>query len=187
MLAIGIFSACEKNDKLWDDYDPGTKMGPKKTVLVTVPLKADFSVVPEYAGADGSYAPELPVKLVMVGEGNMSHLGKMFTRMVFWAEGGIVGPYGHGTGVFVAANGDELYIEFDMGEIIWNEEENKDFYPTKFNDEMIISGGTGRFEGARGFIMSNAYVHYPDPADEDDYWHTDFFSYGTLILVKGKK
>jgi hypothetical protein len=184
LVGIGLLAACEKND--WGDETPGKnlKKSAKHSALVTVPIKANFSVVLESGVPDDTYL-EYPYKLTMVGEGTMSHLGKMTTRMVFWAEGGAVGPYGYGTGSFVAANGDELHFEFDEGLIIMNEKDNSDFYLTRFNVEFLITGGTGRFEGASGIIMSNAFVHFP--ADENDYWHTDFFSYGTLVKKKGKK
>ena len=105
--------------------------------------------------------------------------------MVFCANEGAVGPYGDGTGKFVAANGDELYFDLDYGIIVWNEGDDNAFYPTRFNDEVLFTGGTGRFEGASGSFMTNAFVHIPpDPTDPDDLWHTDFFSTGTLILVK---
>ena len=185
-VGLGLLTACEKNN--WGDDAPGNTLnkGPKHSVLVTVPVKAEFSVVPESGVPDDTY-PEYALKLTMVGEGTMSHLGKMTTRIVFWVEAGMspVGPYGYGTGSFVAANGDELHFVINDGLIIWNEMDNADFYLTRFNDEILVTGGTGRFEGASGCIMSNAFVHYP--ADESDYWHTDFFSYGSLILVKGKK
>ncbi len=185
-VAIGLLAACEKND--WGDETPGKnlKKSAKHSALVTVPIKANFSVVPESGVLDDTY-PEYGLKLTMVGEGTMSHLGKMTTRMVFWSElsNTPVGPYGHGTGSFVAANGDALFFVINDGLIIWNEMDNADFYLTRFNDEILITGGTGRFEGASGIIMSNAFVHFP--ADENDYWHTDFFSYGTLVKEKGKK
>lgn len=184
LTVIGLLTACEKNgDSLWEN-GAIEKISTEKAVMVSVPFKADFSVVPESGVPDDTY-PEYNVKLVMVGEGTISHFGKMTTRMVFWAVGGLVSPYGKGTGVFVAANGDELYFEFDDGLIIWNEQDNADFYLTRFNDEMHITGGTGRFEDASGLFMSNAYVH--QAADENDHWHTDFFSYGSLILMEGKK
>ena len=62
----------------------------------------------------------------MVGNGNISHLGKMTTRMEFCANGGPTGPYGNGFGKFVAANGDELYFDLEYGEIVWNDEDNAD-------------------------------------------------------------
>lgn len=46
---------------------------------------------------------------------------------------------------------------------------------------MTFTGGTGRFEGASGEAMTNAFVH-----DGTDEWRTDFFPAGNLILVKGK-
>ena len=162
---IGLLAACEKSDQ------------------ITVPLKADFSVVPEAFIPDDTYEG-YSVRLIMVGEGTMSHLGKMTTRMVFWANEGAIGPCGHGSGTFIAANGDELYFEFEEGLIIWNEEDNTDFYLTSFNDKMFFTGGSGRFKGASGSICSNGFVHYPNPEVEGDYWHTHFFSYGTLNKAK---
>jgi len=180
-----LLTACEKNVHYWGDDSPGNtlKNGPETSLLITVPLKGDFTVVPEAMMPDETYE-EYGFKLIMAGDGTMSHLGKMTTRMIFWAEGGPVGPYGYGSGTFVAANGDELYFEFDEGLIVWNEKENADFYLTRFNDPIQFSGGTGRFEGATGSMMSNAFVHYPDPNVEGDFWHTDFFSYGTLTMEK---
>lgn len=187
LAGIGLLTACEKDYILPEIEDPDTvmKMTKDDAALLEAPLKAEFSVVPEAHFPDDVH-DEYAIVLIMVGEGKMSHLGKMTTRMEFSANGGMVGPYGYGTGVFVAANGDELQIEFDEGLIVWNEEENNDFYQTRFNDKMIITGGTGRFENARGHLWSNAYVHYPDENVEGDYWHTDFFSYGKIELCKNK-
>ena len=53
---------------------------------------------------------------------------------------------------------------------------------TCLNDPIIFTGGSGRFEGAEGMAYTNAFVH--DGADE---WRTDFFSTGSLTLVKGKR
>ena len=183
---IGLLAACEKSDHFWGD-DPLGNAHKKCAIksMVTVPLKADFSVVPEAFIPDNTH-PEYSTRLIMVGEGTMSHFGKMTTRMVFYGNMVPVGPYGHGTGTFIAANGDELYFEFDEGLIILNEEDNAGFYLTRFNDEMFFTGGSGRFKGASGSLWSNAFVHYLDPEVEGDYWHTDFFSYGTLIMAKGK-
>lgn len=183
LAGIGLLTACEKNELFPEFEDPDSiqQMEKDALALLEAPLKAEFSVVPEAFFPDDIH-DEYQMVLIMVGEGKMSHLGQMTTRMEFSANGGMVGPYGYGTAVFVAANGDELHIEFDQGLIVWNEEENNDFYQTRFNDKMIIAGGTGRFDGARGHIWTNAYVHYPDPEVEGDYWHTDFFSYGKIKM-----
>lgn len=187
LAGIGLFTACEKHE-LFQEFE-GTesveKMAKDEATPLEAPIKAEFSVVPEAFLPDEIH-DEYTTILIMVGEGKMSHLGQMTTRMIFSANMGMVGPYGYGTGVFVAANGDELHVTFDQGLIIWNEEDNNDFYLTRFNDKMIIDGGTGRFENARGHLWSNAYVHYPDPEVEGDYWHTDFFSYGKIMLCKNK-
>jgi len=92
------------------------------------------------------------------------------------------GYYYNTVGSFVAANGDVLDFTIPEGQIVPNDEDNSAYYQTKFNDPIIFTGGTGRFEGASGMAYTHAYVH--DGADE---WRTDFFSKGTLILVKGKR
>jgi hypothetical protein len=85
-------------------------------------------------------------------------------------------------GEFVTANGDVLYLEQPLGQILPNLGDDSDYYQTRFDDPVFFAGGTGRFEGASGGYTTNAFVH--DGADE---WRTDFFSTGTLIMVKGNR
>ncbi len=184
-----LIAGCAKDDSLaplnQNDQETNLKKGHAQPVIVSVPLKADFTVWFAGFSDDNPCAPG-NVRLIMVGEGNMSHLGKMTTRMDFCATGEPTGSYRNGSGKFVAANGDELYFDLEEGLIIGNEDEDP-YYPTRFNDKVNFTGGTGRFEEATGYFWTNAYVHFPDPNNEDDVWHTDFFSYGILKLVKGKR
>jgi hypothetical protein len=97
------------------------------------------------------------------------------------------GQYSDTDVIFIAANGDELYAAVPIGQIVPNDEANSSYYQNKFNDPMIFTGGTGRFENAEGEAMTNAYVHNDADGDGSDAWRTDFFSTGTLVLVKGKR
>jgi len=155
--------------------------------MASVPLKADFSVW-DHSDYTDPYCGGFPVLfLTMEGDGNITHLGKMTTTMTFCNDV-TTGHYYDTDVIFIAANGDELYASIPEGQIVPNEEDNSSYYQAKFNDPMIFTGGTGRFDGASGEALTNAYVHNDEDGPEGpDVWRIDFFSTGTLVLVKGKR
>ncbi len=153
-------------------------------VMVEVPIKVDLTVWDHSDYTDERCGGFPNFFLTMIGDGNISHLGKINTVMTFCCDV-TTGVYQNTEVVFVAANGDELYAEIPIGYILPNEGDNSDFYQSFFNDPMYFTGGTGRFENASGEAMTNAFVH--DPTGPEDVWHTDFFSEGTLVLVKGNR
>jgi len=187
---IGLLISCSKSDEILPMDDPlgsNLKRAMNKTVEVSVPFKADFSVWDHSDYTDQSCGGYPVFLLTMEGDGHITHLGKMTTRMTFCCDV-TTGYYYDTEAIFVAANGDELYAAIPEGQIIPNDEDNSSYYQTKFNDPIIFTGGTGRFEGASGEAESHAYVHNDaDGPDGPDEWRTDFFSTGTLILVKGKR
>ena len=149
--------------------------------MVTVPFKADFSVWDNSDYTDPSCGDGW-FNLTMVGEGNISHLGKMSTIMNFCLNPAN-GYYEDVDGVFEAANGDELYFEVQEGWVVPIDGGEFLYYQSQFDDPINFLGGTGRFEGASGNATTNAYVH-SIPANE---WRTDFFSEGTLTFKPGSK
>lgn len=179
MAVISLFAGCNKTN----DFVPDKELQLKSAhpITVEVPFKANFTVKDYSDYTDRSCGPAPIYSLTMKGEGNINHMGNITTEMTFCCNTSN-GSYWDTNCTFVAANGDELYATIPTGKILPNEGDNSDYYETYFNDKMNFTGGTGRFEGASGEAMSNAYVHN-DPAN----WHTDFFSTGKLILVKGKK
>lgn len=193
-----MLSTCAKSDIFLDDESISTlddvalttlKKGKDEPVLVSVPFKTNFSVWNRTDPNDRSCGEKPIFKVTMIGEGVITHLGKMNTTMTF-CNNTATGDYWDTDVVFIAANGDELYASIPEGKVIPNEEKNSNYYNKRFNDKMYFTGGTGRFEDADGEAWSNAYVHLP--TDEyrhkgDEIWHTDFFSTGTLILKKGKR
>lgn len=187
LMAVIIFVAgCNKDDELSDD---SSALKSAQPITVEIPFKADFTVWNKSNPGDDFCEGQGYFSATMIGYGNITHLGYTQTKFTF-CNNLKTGEYWNTNVVFTAANGDELYASIPVGLIIPNEEENAAHYRTRFNDKMYFVGGTGRFEGASGEAMTNAYVHYPkdeylQPGDE--VWHTDFFSEGTLILIKGKK
>lgn len=185
---IGLMAGCDKQVEFFENESTELK---KANVEVTVPFKANFTVWDHSDYSDESCGGFPNFRLTMIGEGVATHLGKLSANMTFCCNV-ITGEYFDTDVIFTAANGDKLYASIPIGYIVDNDEENSNRYGSKFNDPMYFNGGTGRFEGARGMAMTNAYVHDPDWGDEyvkkgDEVWHTDFFSEGTLTLAKGKK
>ncbi|MBN2612158.1 MAG: hypothetical protein JXB00_11425 [Bacteroidales bacterium] len=175
-----LFTACSESDTFIADEVTEAQLkctrGRGNTVLL--PFKADFSVWDKSDYTDNRCG-EMPVFfLTMEGKGKICHLGKITTAMTFCCNTA-TGYYYNTVGTFVAANGDELFFEIPEGQIILNEEENAAYYQQRFNDTIYFTGGTGRFEGAGGKALTHAYVH-----DGTDEWRTDFFSTGTLELMK---
>jgi hypothetical protein len=161
----------------------GAGRGPApQPVSVTVPFKGDFSVWNESDYSDDRCGGYPVFFLTMVGHGNATHLGKMGVRMTFCCNFA-TGAYWDTEATFVAANGDELWLTIPQGQILPNFGDNADYYQTRFDDPMPIVGGTGRFQGATGYMTTNAWVHNNLPTE----WRTDFFPKGTLTMVQGKK
>lgn len=177
-VLILLLFACQSDD-LYDTTNTLLEENFTKSVLVDVPFKADFSVWDESDYTDDRCGGSPNFFLTMNGSGNITHLGITDVTFTFCFDAS-TGVYTDTNATFVAANGDELYAEVPIGYIIPNEEDNSDYYQTKFNDPMYFVGGTGRFEDASGEAMTHAYVH-----DGTDEWRTDFFSEGTLIMKRG--
>src|SRR4051794_11778384 len=93
-----------------------------------VPFKGRAAVV--VTGADGNH-------LTTSGVGEATHLGRYTRTEDLFLHGD--GSF-HGTVVFTAANGDQLFVEFTGGFTS----------PTMAAGTYTITGGTGRFSDASG-------------------------------------
>jgi len=191
VAGIGLLVSCSKSDEMLFADDPlesSLKNAKVESKTVMVPFKAHFTVWDHSDYSDPACGGAPVFYLTMLGDGNINHMGLITTKMNFCLDG-LTGEYWDTECIFVAANGDELYASIPLGIVIPNEGENSDYYSSRFDDDMYFTGGTGRFEGASGSAKTNAFVH--DASDVykhkgDEVWHTDFFSTGELILVKGK-
>ena len=90
----------------------------------------------------GTFAPDFSVNcegllpLRIEGTGVASHTGR-FDVSIIWCTGGIGAEFPNFiTGTITAANGDKIFFE------------SVEFRP--FEVDYIVTGGTGRFEGAEG-------------------------------------
>ena len=189
IIGLMLMCACEKPDDaiiLDENFTLNGDFG-KVNKEVSLPFKAAFTVwraLPPGTGEceEGSSRETMMMK----GNGNMAHLGQLTEiYMTFCARSD--GSYSFvESGKFVAANGDELHCVIEQGQIMLYTGDNPEYF-LYFNDDVIFTGGTGRFEGASGSAKTNAYVHVgTTDNDGDDPFYTDFFmNEGSLILKKG--
>ena len=181
--------ACSEtfDDETADDLKSGHlgshKDGDMK--MVHVPFKAEFTVWHAAPPGSGEACDEGWFRETMEGSGDISHLGEITTFMTFCVNLSNLSYAFTEWGYFVAANGDMLYVNIPEGQII--PAPVMDGYHAYFNDTMFFMGGTGRFEGASGYALTNAHPFFDNPATEEDEFYTDFFSEGILKLKKGKK
>ena len=118
-----------------------------------------------------------------VGSGTATELGNFTTDLTFCIHAifdengapdfaGGFGKYTDGEGYMEAENGDRIFVSIPEGQVKPTE---KPGYSFEFQDIIYINGGTGRFEGASGELLSDSYVGATS---------TDHIWTGTLILPK---
>ena len=149
LASMFLLSACESAlDGI--TTESGIEMEKSKQPEVrTVPFNAEFFTVRSYDAVLGECTedPFFDYNLQR-GSGNATHLGKFTTTMWFC---GYNFDYKNGTGVFVAANGDELYFQIPTEGVVGHVIPfAHPFYEAYFQDPFTFSGGTGRFAGASG-------------------------------------
>ena len=192
ILGFFLFGACEKSsdDSLLNEdlsqiqYD-NDNLKANSHGQRSIPFKADFYTIRNYDSIGICSEDPYTSFNYQVGEGTGTHLGRFTTTMSFCGDNDTF-TYKNGEGVFVAANGDELYFWVPSpGEVGYILPYDHPIYEFQFQDPFTFNGGTGRFEGATGGGYTNSFVDLFD--DEGNYipeHRTDHELTGTLILPK---
>ena len=157
----------------------------------SLPFKAEFYTKRNYDVVIGTCNEDPYLEYnYQLGEGTATHLGKI-TAELFFCGNGL--DYKNGEGVFVAANGDELYVTApapdEIGHVLPLPYVDP-LYEFYFQDPFTFVGGTGRFEGASGGGFMDSYVDLFVDGDPDqfiDEHQTDHVWTGTLILPKRRR
>ena len=190
LAIVYLFATCSESEQIFPQLDEeGFKNSEPKTV--TVPFKASFigeytsvEIPPLYEECDDSFVCKVGVDYV----GTATHLGK-FTGSFEFCSCGLENPYhpdgaayGPAMTIMTAANSDELWLQGEGFVNVTQPEDNQPEYVASWwKDLFVITGGTGRFEGATGQGMTNDYNHY-------DYAGNSFHNWtGTITLITGKK
>lgn len=106
------------------------------------------------------------------GSGSEPTVGSFTTTMAFCFNTDTF-EYGNTEASFVAADGDELFLDVS-GQVVPTTEPG---YDLEFKDPFTIIGGTGRFEGASGSGATESYVNMTTG-------RTDHVWKGTITLKK---
>ncbi len=207
-LTLGFFVSCEQSEDMGNlQQNKTTQVSNKGDTELdfrgkhSIPFKADFYTIRRYLEDNpedcllGIYSPVICNEdpfldfNLQCGGGQGTHLGNFNVVMSFCGTGF---GYKNGTGVFVAANGDQLRIKIPY---VLNENGEPEsvvghvipighpHYEAWFNDPFIFDGGTGRFEGATGQGVVESYVDiFDDDGNYLPYHQTDHSWTGTLIL-----
>lgn len=180
IAGVGLLIACSKSDHFWGNEPLGRTDDPEP-VMINIPFKADFitfytNVYPEPSCGDN---PPWDYRVIVDVDGTATHLGKISGRLEFCCDMS-TGIYKDAVGSFVAANGDELFIN-SWGKVIDGKLPEHPWYVISWwKDPFEFVGGTGRFEGATGGGMTDSFN-----SSEDDVAHHHWT--GTLTLPKGKE
>lgn len=187
VAVISHFTSCNKSEDYFADNDEVLKSA--QPVVVTVPFEAHMLGTPILIDYENSECAQQgnPVHVIAEAEGTATHMGKVHVTFDFCAGGqdpDIEVPHmtvGPGSYVLTAANGDELFLHTEGGAVIFGRtDEHPDDVIDYWRYPYIITGGTGKFQGASGEIYSDDY----DTSLNDQSVHNWT---GEITLVKGKR
>lgn len=129
----------------------------------SIPFRAEFFTDIQPSSGPGSPCQgEFGFFNVQEGEGTATLLGEFTTHLEFCVDVPVENPdpenlvaeYKDLRGSFVAANGDELFIGLlGIGQIFTTDTEGV----LVFRDTFLMIGGTGRFAGATGSMVSESF------------------------------
>jgi hypothetical protein len=186
LLSMSLLMGCSKTDEFFED-SPELK---KAKVMVKVPFKADF--LGEYTSVtfnpDAECGEPFFCRVIVDYEGTATHLGKMYGTFEFCACGpadpDIEAPnniYAGGETIFTAANGDMLFLVSEGSTVVQGKRpDHPEHVISWWQDNWVITGGTGRFEGATGSGTTDDYNSSLDP-NSHHHWT------GTITMIKGKR
>jgi len=182
----GLLAGCEKTDAFTDDETPELK---KAQVEVTVPFEVNLLgeiadlIFDDPECLEGGF----PVRAVVETSGNATHMGKVTLTFNFCTGGAPDPAIPNSVYTFAAssfeltgANGDKLFLYNEGGAGILGTNEHPDYVTDYWKSVAVITGGTGRFEGASGELQMDDYC-----TSVDDY--TRHHWTGEITLIKGKK
>lgn len=195
LISMFILFSCSNEQIDINDPTNGESLRMATPKSITVPFKANFYTVRDYSFTpDCSAYGDFSAGNYQVGGGEGTHLGKFTTTISFCGPPGEF-KYIGGEGVFVAANGDELYYNIPPNGVIGQIYQIFDdpYYELWFGDAFEFTGGTGRFAGATGGgttdswvnLIDGGWANFPDGVIPEH--QTDHIFTGTLTFYPGSK
>lgn len=176
-IILCFFSACDKSEISGDDLSSNNlKSG--KTVTVTLPFEAYFTGEYMYVGPGETCKDPQFLQVIVDFKGTATHLGKITGNFDFCCDA--ESNYGPTTSFMLAANGDKLFVSCAGRVIDGRLDDHPEYVTSYWRDPFVITGGTGRFEGATGSGITDDYNSSLDP-NSHHHWK------GEITLLKGKR
>uniref|UniRef100_UPI00321735C3 hypothetical protein n=1 Tax=uncultured Draconibacterium sp. TaxID=1573823 RepID=UPI00321735C3 len=148
-----------------------------KTTTETFDAKFTGEYVRIYTGVEViDCADEYECRVVVDFEGTASQFGKVKGTFNFCACGPD-GKYAPTDSYFVSSTGDSLFFTCHGNVIEGRLDDHPEFVTSYWRDPFVITGGTGRFEGATGGGTTDDYNSSEDP-NSHHHWM------GTITLKK---
>jgi hypothetical protein len=185
MIFVALLLGCNNEEVLeFDNANIKAEITSKDDVKSSKSITLGFNLVftgnYDYMGPDeakcGSFPPM--VNVINTGEGTGTHFGKMTSHFDFCVDlRDSSYPNGFEEAYFMDENGDKLFVYVE-GFVLGGRVPGMPNYASSyFKDPFVITGGTGRFEGATGSGMTNDYN-----SNKDDYSHHHWT--GKITLLK---
>lgn len=179
LLLLVFISGCD-NEPVLEFEDVTSKKEDVSSKTLTLGFNLVFTGTYLYQGPDETKCGAFPpyVNVINAGEGTGTHFGNVTSYFDFCVD--ITDssyPNGYEEGYFMDENGDKLFVYVEGFVLPGRVPGMPSFATSYFKDPFIITGGTGRFEGATGEGMTNDYN-----SAMDDYSHHHWK--GKINLIK---
>ena len=185
LIVLALCLGCNNEDVLEFDNsittaDAISKKNDISSKTVTLGFNLVFTGTYEYQGPDEAKCGTFPpmVNVINVGEGTGTHFGKMTSHFDFCVDvTDFSYPNGFEEAYFMDEDGDMLFVYVEGFVLGGRVPGMPSFATSYFKDPFIITGGTGKFEGATGSGMTNDYNSAKD-AFSHHHWQ------GKITLMK---
>lgn len=180
LLAVIMLMTCS-NEALDSFSEENQEIAYK---MVEVPFTVDYVGTYLY-GPFGIPTDKCDINVFVEGEGTGTHVGKSMIHFdfcvtpYFTPDGQLDhGDYGNSDAYIVAANGDMLFVSVEGTVYPGRLDDHPEHVVSYWRDPFVITGGTGRFEGATGGGMTDDYNSSED-TNSHHHWE------GTISLQVG--
>jgi hypothetical protein len=181
MAAVCLVISCGRSGKSARGEDRKLKKG--EVEMVTLPFDVTATCNYTYFGPD-----TLPVtkcteplnvwRIIVDGKGTGTPVGDFIVHFDFCADS--LSNYGNTEAYLAFSDGDTLFVS-GAGRVLEGRLETHPAFVTSYwRDPFIILGGTGKYEGASGDVITDDYN-----SSEDPYSHHHWK--GTITMKKQKK
>lgn len=169
IIVLPLFLGCNNEELLLDTNTVANSTlarEAKSPKTVTLGFNIILTGTYVYQGPDetkcGAFPPMFNV--INVGEGTGTHFGKLTSYFDFCVDIRDASyPNGFEEGYFMDEDGDKLFVYVEGFVLPGRVPGMPSFATSYFKDPFIITGGTGKFEGATGSGMTNDYNSAKDP------------------------